>query len=45
MKFAKVNISKRKQAEKIIYDVMDALDKTGTNTEKYKKLFDKMSNT
>lgn len=45
MKFAKVNMSKRKQAEKLIYDVMDALDKTGTNTEKYKKLFAKMSNT
>ena len=30
---------KRKQAEKLIYDTFDAVDKTGTNTEYYKELF------
>ena len=34
---------KRKQAEKLIYDTFDALDKTGTNTEHYKQLFAEMS--
>ena len=34
---------KRKQAEKLIYDTFDALDKTGTNTEHYKELFANMS--
>lgn len=35
--------SKRKQAEKLIYDVFDAVDKTGTNTEYYKQLFADMT--
>lgn len=35
--------NKRKQAEKLIYDVFDAVDKTGTNTEHYKQLFAEMS--
>lgn len=35
--------SKRKQAEKLIYDVFNAVDKTGTNTEYYKQLFADMS--
>ena len=35
--------NKRKQAEKLIYDTFDALDKTGTNTEHYKQLFAEMS--
>lgn len=34
---------KRKQAEKLIYDVFDAVDKTGTNTEHYKQLFAEMT--
>ena len=34
---------KRKEAEKLIYDTFDALDKTGTNTEYYKELFSKMT--
>ena len=34
---------KRKQAEKLIYDTFDALDKTGANTEHYKQLFAEMS--
>ena len=35
--------AKRKEAEKLIYDTFDALDKTGTNTEYYKELFAGMS--
>lgn len=34
---------KRKQAEKLIYDTFDAVDKTGTNTEYYKELFASMT--
>ena len=34
--------AKRKQAEKIVYDVMNALDKTGANADYYKKKFAKM---
>ena len=33
----------RKDAEALVYKVMDQLDTTGTNTEYYKKLFSKMS--
>lgn len=35
--------AKRKKAEKIVYDVMNALDKTGANANYYKKKFAKMS--
>ena len=35
--------SKRKQAEKLIYDTFDAVDKTGTNTEYYKQIFSDMT--
>ena len=44
-KMAKINMSKRKEAEKLVYDVMDALDPSGKNTERYKKMFANMSNT
>lgn len=40
---AKINISKRKQAEKVLYDVMDKLDPTGTNTKWYRSIFAAMS--
>lgn len=43
LKLAKINIKKRKEAEKLCYNVMDALDPTGKNTEYYKKLFAGMS--
>lgn len=39
----KIDIKKRKAAEKLVYDVMNALDPTGTNTNRYKKLFSTMS--
>lgn len=39
----KIDIKKRKAAEKLVYSVMDALDPSGTNTNRYKKLFDSMS--
>lgn len=35
--------SKREKAEKLIYDVMDAVDKTHTNSDYYKQLFAGMS--
>lgn len=35
--------NKRKEAEKIIYDFFDKLDKTGTNTQYYKELFSEMT--
>ena len=38
-------MSKRKEAEKLVYDVMNALDPSGKNTERYKKMFANMSNT
>lgn len=39
----KIDIKKRKAAEKLVYDVMNALDPSGKNTERYKKLFATMS--
>lgn len=39
----KINIKKRKAAESQVYAVMDALDPSGTNTKRYKKLFSTMS--
>ena len=45
LKFAKINLGKRKQAEKLLYDIMDCLDPTGANTKKYRAMFSKMSNT
>lgn len=39
----KINLSKRKQAEAKVYSVMDALDPSGTNTKRYKRLFSTMS--
>lgn len=33
----------REQAEKLIYDVFDKLDKTGANTEYYKNIFNQMT--
>jgi hypothetical protein len=35
--------NKRKEMEKLIYDVFNALDDTGTNSAKYKAFFGKMS--
>lgn len=36
---------KRKKMETLIYDTFSALDPTGTNTEKYKSMFSKMTDT
>lgn len=44
VKFAPINMGKRKQAEKLVYDVMDKLDPSGTNTKKYRNMLSKMSN-
>lgn len=44
IKLEKINMSKRKQAEKLVYDVMDQLDPTGANSKKYKKIFSNMTN-
>lgn len=43
-KYSKINMSKRKQAEKLVYDVMDALDPTGANKKRYQKMFASMPN-
>lgn len=34
---------KRKKMEKLVYDTFSALDKTGRNTERYKKMFNSMT--
>lgn len=39
----KIDMSKRAKAEQLVYSVMDALDPSGTNTNRYKKLFGTMS--
>lgn len=39
----KIDMSKRKQAEQLVYKVMDILDPSGVNTARYKKLFGTMS--
>lgn len=39
----KINLKKRPAAEKLVYDVMNELDPSGTNTKRYKKLFSTMS--
>ena len=44
LKMAKINMSKRKQAEETVYKVMDALDPTGANTKRYRSMFSKMPN-
>ena len=36
-------VSNRKEIEKLIYDTYDALDPSGTNSNKFKMLFDSMS--
>lgn len=41
----KINLSKRKQVENKVYAIMDALDPSGTNTNRYKRLFSTMSDT
>lgn len=38
-----MNASKRREAEKLLYDVMDQVDKTGANTEYYKNMFNNMT--
>lgn len=40
---ASIDITKRKEAEQILYDVMDELDKSGENTKRYRALFSSMS--
>ncbi|WP_304411289.1 hypothetical protein [Bacteroides acidifaciens] len=40
---AQINLAKRKQAEAVLYKVMDALDPSGTNTKWYRSLFASMS--
>ena len=35
---------KRQRMEKLIYDFFDAFDKSGTNTKKYRELFEPMTN-
>ena len=44
IKLKPINISKRKEAEKIVYSVMDALDPSGVNTKKYREMFAGMTN-
>ena len=44
LKLAKIDIRKRPQVEKMVYDVMDALDPSKINSTKYKKLFATMTN-
>lgn len=39
----KINLKNRKAAEEKVYSVMDALDPSGTNTKRYKRLFSTMS--
>ena len=43
LKLAKINIKKRKEAEKLVYEIFDILDPSGENTLKYKELFANMS--
>lgn len=38
-----IDVSKRKKAESLLYDVMDALDPSGTNRKRYQKMFATMS--
>lgn len=40
-----INTNKRKEAEDLVYKTMDALDPSGTNSKRYKKLFSTMSDT
>lgn len=40
---ATIDISKRKEAEAVLYKVIDALDPSGTNTKWYRELFGSMS--
>ena len=44
VKLAKINLSNRAKAEKLVYDVMDALDPSKTNSDKYRAMFNKMTN-
>lgn len=39
-----INDLKRQRMEELIYNFFDAFDKSGTNTKKYKELFEPMSN-
>ena len=39
----KINVKNRSKVEKLVYSVMNTLDPSGTNTERYKKLFSTMS--
>lgn len=39
-----INDLKRQKMEKLVYDTFSALDKSGRNTERYKKLFSGMTN-
>lgn len=40
---AQMTKAQRKKAEQLVYDTMDKLDKTGSNTKYYKELFEGMS--
>lgn len=40
---AKINMSKRKEAERFLYSVIDKLDPTGINTKRYREIFSSMS--
>ena len=44
LKLAKIDISKRKEVENIVYNVMDILDPSKTNSTKYKKMFANLTN-
>ena len=44
LKLAKINLANRSKAEKLVYDVMDALDPSKTNSSKYRAMFNKMTN-
>ena len=39
-----ISDKKRKKMENLIYTFFDAFDKSGTNTKKYKNIFEPMTN-
>ena len=39
----KINLKNRKKVESLVYQIMDAMDPSGTNTKRYKRLFQSMS--
>ena len=44
LKLAKINLNKRKEAENLVYQIMDILDSSKTNSTKYKNMFASLTN-